>query len=45
MHMANLTFAELDSTFGTVGLSTGLSPDLTGIGKVIVSILKSWRSI
>ena len=30
---------EAFSAFGTVGLSAGLSPDLTAIGKVIVSIL------
>jgi trk system potassium uptake protein len=30
---------EAFSAFGTVGLSTGLSPDLTVIGKVVISIL------
>jgi trk system potassium uptake protein TrkH len=30
---------EAFSAFGTVGLSAGLTPDLTGIGKILISIL------
>ncbi len=30
---------EAFSAFGTVGLSAGLTPDLTGIGKILISVL------
>jgi trk system potassium uptake protein TrkH len=30
---------ETTSAFGTVGLSTGITPDLTGVGKLLLTLL------